>query len=219
MKIKDSLHAFLWSNPTVNNCNTYLVNGTKKVLVDPGHYRLFGHVRDHLSNLSLTTEDIDVVIVTHAHPDHMEGVMVFADTRTLIAVPKGEMDFIREMAPLYGDTFGLADFDPEVLLREGTLHVGDMTFHVIDSPGHSPGSICLYWPEEKVLFTGDLVFSRGVGRTDLPGGSGEMLKESIKRISEFPVEVLLPGHGEILTDTNLIKANFEEIERIWFGYV
>jgi glyoxylase-like metal-dependent hydrolase (beta-lactamase superfamily II) len=219
MQIKDSIHAFLWLNPSANNCNTYLINGTKRILVDPGHHHLFGHVSDRLSELSLSTEDIDVVIVTHGHPDHMEGVKIFAGTRTMIALHQAEMDFIREIAPHYGEALGIAGFEPDILLKEGNLHIGDMTFRVIDTPGHSPGSICLYWPDQKALFTGDLVFNQGLGRTDLPGGNSEILKASIKRISELNVDLLLPGHGDILTDPVLIKANFDEIERVWFAYL
>jgi glyoxylase-like metal-dependent hydrolase (beta-lactamase superfamily II) len=219
MQINDSIHAFLWRDPTANNCNTYLIDGTKRILVDPGHYHLFGHVRDHLLELSLSTDDIDVVIVTHGHPDHMEAVKIFADTQTMIALHQEEMAFIREVAPHYGMALGIADFEPHILLGEGSLNIGDMTFQVIDTPGHSPGSICLHWPEEKALFTGDLVFHQGLGRTDLPGGSGEILKKSIKKISELDVDLLLPGHGEILTDPDLIRANFHEIERVWFAYL
>lgn len=73
MKIFDHLDAFLWHSPTANNCNAYLISDDKKILVDPGHYHLLAHVRDNLSRLSLSPEDIDVVIITHGHPDHMEG--------------------------------------------------------------------------------------------------------------------------------------------------
>jgi hydroxyacylglutathione hydrolase len=77
MKIAENLHFFPWNNPSTNNCNTYFIDGKKKILVDPGHYHLFDHVRDQLSQLSLTPEDMDMVIITHGHPDHMEGVKIF----------------------------------------------------------------------------------------------------------------------------------------------
>ena len=72
MKIFEDLYAFLWADPTANNCNTYLINGSKKILVDPGHAHLFNHVREGLAALSLTPSDMDIVLITHAHPDHME---------------------------------------------------------------------------------------------------------------------------------------------------
>jgi hydroxyacylglutathione hydrolase len=219
MEIFDNLHAFLWLDPTANNCNAFLIDGDKKILLDPGHYHLFGHVRDDLSKLSLSPKDIDLVIITHGHPDHMEGVKLFAETSTLIALHTTEMDFIKKIAPHYGDALGISDFEPQILLDEGDMRIGNLTLNVIHTPGHSPGSICLYWPDKKVLFTGDVVFNQGVGRTDLPGGNGKKLKESIKRISGLSVDYLLPGHGEIVSSHEQVNTNFKDIERYWFAYL
>ena len=219
MKIFDNLHAFLWLSQTANNCNTYLIDADKKILVDPGHYHLFDHVRDGLSELSLSPQDIDLVIITHGHPDHMESVKIFADTPTLIAMPSAEWDFVKKTASHYGEALGISDFAPDILLQEGNLNAGDIEFQVIHTPGHSPGSICLYWQEKRVLFTGDAVFNQGIGRTDLPGGNGEALKESIKRISVLDVEYLLSGHGDILSGREKVTANFKDIERMWFPYL
>ena len=219
MKLFDDLHAFLWFNPGANNCNTFLIDGPKKILVDPGHYSLFGHVRDNLERLSLGPEDMDCVIITHGHPDHIEGMQTFQGTPASIAIHALEWDFVKDRAPHYGESAGAGDFEPDVLLREGDLNVGDYHFQVIHTPGHSPGSVCIYWPERKVLFSGDVVFNQGVGRTDLPGGNGDELKDSIRGISRLDVEYLLPGHGDIIQGRDFVKANFSEIERVWFAYL
>lgn len=219
MQIFDTLHAFLWKNPTANNCNTYLIDSGKKILIDPGHFQLFGHVKDHLARLLLSPEDIDLVIITHCHPDHMEGIKSFEGTATLIAVSAPDMDFIRNTAPHYRETLGIPDFEPDILLQDGDLVVGDVVLKVIHTPGHSPGSVCLYWQDKKVLFTGDVIFNQGVGRTDLPGGNGQELKQSIKKISSYDIQYLLPGHGDIISGGELIKTNFAEIERDWFAYL
>lgn len=92
----------------------------------------------------------------------------------------------------------LDDFEPDFFLQEGWLQAGGETLQVLSTPGHSPGSVCLYWPERQALFSGDVVFSGGIGRTDLPMGNPKLLKESIQRIAELDVEHLLPGHGEII---------------------
>jgi glyoxylase-like metal-dependent hydrolase (beta-lactamase superfamily II) len=219
MKISEDLYEFLWLNPTANNCNAYFINGKKRILIDPGHYQLFGHVKEHLSRLSLSPEDIDIVLVTHGHPDHIEGVRTFADTSTLIAISSTEMRFIKAVAPHYGEVLGVPNFEPDILLQEGDLKIGDLTFQVIHTPGHSPGSLCVYWPEKKVLFTGDVVFNQGVGRIDVPGGNGKELKESIRKISRLEVDHLLPGHGDVISGRDDVKANFAEIERVWFAYL
>ncbi len=219
MKILEDLQGFLWNNPTANNCNTYLIDGKKKILVDPGHYHLFGHVRDGLSRLSLSPQDIDVVIVTHAHPDHMEGIKIFAGTDTTIAIHQAEMDFIRGVAPNYREAPGIPGFEPDLLLKEGDLKIGDLSFEVIHTPGHSPGSICLYWTKKKALFAGDVVFNQGIGRTDLPGGKGQQLKDSIKRISRLDLEYVLTGHGDIVSGREAVVNNFKTIENFWFAYI
>lgn len=219
MRVFGDLHAFVWQDPTANNANTYFIKGPKNLLIDPGHYHLFGNVKDRLSRLSVAPEDIDLVILTHAHPDHVEAVRAFSNSRTLIALHETELHFMRTLAPHYGAAMGTTDFEPQLLLREGELLVGDLTFQVIHTPGHSPGSVCLYWPREKALFTGDVIFYQGIGRTDLSGGNGQALKQSIQSLSGLEVEHLLPGHGETVSGGALVKKNFSDIERVWFQYI
>ena len=219
MKITDNIYAFFWTDFSINNCNTYLVMDGKKVLIDPGHYQLFGHVADGLSAMGLTPDDIDLVIVTHGHPDHIEGVKRFWGKDILVAIGEVEMELLRKIAPHYGEALGITDFEPHILLREGRLEVGEMVFEVIHTPGHSPGSICLYLPSQKALFSGDVIFNEGIGRTDLPGGDGSLLKQSIKRLSKLDLELVLPGHGEIIAGKENVRANFMEIESFWFAYI
>jgi hydroxyacylglutathione hydrolase len=219
VKVSEELHAFVWQDPTTNNSNTYLINGSKKILIDPGHFHLFGNVKDHLSKLSINLQDIDLIILTHGHPDHVEAVRAFSNFHALVALHETELDFIKTLAPHYGAAMGITSFEPTIFLREGDLLVDDLIFQVLHAPGHSPGSICLYWPQEKALFTGDVIFYQGIGRTDLPGGSGQSLKQSIKNLSRLEVEHLLPGHGEVVSGRELVKRNFSEVERMWFQYI
>ena len=212
MKILDNLYAFIWENPTMNNCNSYFIDNEKKILVDPGFNNLFGHVRDALSKISISSQDIDMVIITHCHSDHMEGAKIFVGTSTLTAISKTEMDFIRNLTPHQREIHAFPDFEPDIMLQEGDLKIGHLMFQIIHTPGHSPGSICVYWPEKKVLFTGDVVFNQGIGRTDLPGCNSQKLKESIKKISRLEVEHLLTGHGEIVSGRELVERNFKRIE-------
>jgi glyoxylase-like metal-dependent hydrolase (beta-lactamase superfamily II) len=218
MKVLDNLYAFIWREITRNNCNTFLIDGSLKILIDPGHRRLFGHVEQGLDQVGLSTEQIDLVIITHGHPDHMEAVQIF-EKPTLFAMSREEMEYNERMAEHYPMTSALDNLRPDFFLQEGEFRVGMETFQVVLTPGHSPGSICLYWPDYKALFTGDVVFNQGIGRTDLPGGSGKLLKESIQKIAGLDVEYLLPGHGEIVSGRKSVTDNFKIIELQWFGYL
>lgn len=80
MHICGNIHGFIWESMTQNNCNTYLIDGSKRILVDPGHLDLFGHVKEGLKELGLELTDIDLVICTHAHPDHLEAAGLFQET-------------------------------------------------------------------------------------------------------------------------------------------
>ncbi|MGZ6276988.1 MAG: MBL fold metallo-hydrolase [Syntrophales bacterium] len=213
MKILDGLHAFIWKVNTQNNCNTYLIDGELKILIDPGHKHLFEYVRRDLAALNISPDQIDLAIVTHGHPDHLEAVEGLRRA-TMFAMNEEEHRFISELAGKY---FKIPA--PLFFLREGDLTIGGQRFEVIATPGHSPGSICLYWPEKKALFTGDLVFRESIGRTDLPGGNGSMLKESVKRISQMDIDYLLCGHGEIVVGRKEVQANFKKIEEYWFDYL
>ena len=219
MKISGDLHVFVWQDASANNSNTYFINGSKRILIDPGHSHLFRNVKDHLSRLSLTPQDVDLIILTHAHPDHAEAVRLFSASQPLIALHHAELDFIKSLAPHYGAAMGITESEPQMLLREGELQAGNMRFQIIHVPGHSPGSISIYWDQEKALITGDVIFYQGIGRTDLPGGNGQILRQSIKTLSGLEVEHLLPGHGETVSGRDLVKKNFSDIERVWFQYI
>jgi hydroxyacylglutathione hydrolase len=220
MELSPNLHAFLWSSPNANNCNTYLIRSAEKnILIDPGHAAYFDHVRQGLARLGLAPEAIDLIICTHAHPDHIEAVRLFKDTPALFALHGEEWRLVQELTPRLNAAMDLDHYTPDFFLAEGDLNVGDIRLDVHHTPGHAPGAVCLYWPAEKALFTGDLIFMDGLGRTDLPGGNGAQLKESIRRMGALDAEWMLSGHGDVVSGASAVKANFEQVERSWFGYI
>jgi hydroxyacylglutathione hydrolase len=218
MKILDHLYGFIWNDPRVNNCNTYFIDGPPRVLIDPGHSHLFGKVEEELGRLGLRPEDMEIVLATHAHPDHLEALLRFKEP-TLTAMGHQEYAFVKDLARQAGWNSAGESFEPGLFLEHGNLKIGGLHFQVLLSPGHSPGSICIYWEDRRALFSGDVVFDQGLGRTDLPGGDGEMLKSSIRRLAALDVEILLPGHGDVVVGKEAVEANFRAVEEYWFNYI
>ncbi len=160
--------------------NAFLVTGDRDVLVDPGaNY-------DVVSKLRERVDDLDAVVVTHPHPDHVGNLDAVADA-----------------------------FDPEILGFEGveeadreladgdTVTVGDDDYEVLHTPGHEPHHVCLYSRSADVLFSADLVFANGsFGRTDLEGGDHETLVDSIDRLVDVvddDLAAMHTGHGPSVT--------------------
>lgn len=221
MQLSNQLHAFLWESMTVNNCNTYFIDGATRILIDPGHASLFDHVRRGLADLDLDMTDIDVVICTHVHPDHIEAIRLFQDAQTRVLIHATDWQFLKSLSntnyePLKVDLDGAPE--PE-LIHEGTWTAEGIELEILHTPGHSPGSITLYWPSNKALFTGDLVFRDGFGRIDFPGGDGKQLKASIKRAAGLESDWMLPGHGPIIECAEDVRANFRDLETFYFRYI
>lgn len=190
--------------------STYVVydDNTKEcVIIDPGcsnageESQLFGFVDSHrLKPL--------MVIVTHGHIDHILGnnkvkqryqieVAAHPDTHDDITQAK------RQAVWLGFRPQGEVDIDlPDRDLKDGeTIKIGESTLEVICTPGHARGSVSLYAEIEGWVFTGDALFCRSIGRTDLAGGNYETLRQSIKeRLFRLPDDTtVFPGHGESTT--------------------
>ena len=218
MQITKNVHGFMWQSMSANNCNTYLIDGPTRILIDPGHTHLFDHVQQGLTKLDLTLEDIGLIICTHAHPDHIEAVQRFRKTVAMTTLHHKEWHFLKTMAPNVRASlgFGSDTIEPDFFLKEGDISINHVDLKIFHTPGHSPGSISLYLSDQKLLFTGDLVFKGGIGRTDLPGGDGSLLKKSLKRLYDLDIEWLLPGHGDIIDSVKDVKTNFGHLNQMWF---
>jgi glyoxylase-like metal-dependent hydrolase (beta-lactamase superfamily II) len=219
MKLTDGLYVFQWASISANNCNTYLIDGPAKILIDPGHFHLFDHVASQLRALGIKMSDIDLVLATHGHPDHFEAVKYFKDQPALFAISLEDWRLIQRIGEQMGSSFDLDTCTPDFFLGLGNMEAKGVQLKVVRSPGHSPGSVALYWPARKALFAGDVLFRDGIGRTDLPGGDGSILKQSIKELESLDSEYLLPGHGEIIEGRSEVRSNFKRVEEFWFKYI
>jgi hydroxyacylglutathione hydrolase len=221
MRIESDLYAYPWKSLSENNCNTYLLGGEMAVLIDPGHQHLVKDLLKQMEKDGFRPEDIGLVIATHVHPDHFEAAQTFARAGAKTAIHPEEDKFMQETGREFYGAFGMEmpEIKIDFTLKEGELQYGQKALQVLHTPGHSPGSISLYWAEKKALFTGDAVFNMGVGRTDFPGGDGRLLRESIEKLAVLDVEILLSGHGEILKGKKNIQRNFGYIRTNFLDYL
>lgn len=210
-----------------NNCNTYLLQGEKNILVDPGHLRNeFGEdcleqLRKKIEKDGFSFEDIKLIVCTHGHPDHYESApTIREESGARIAVHREEEYLLDAMARIYRERGGNTNinFTPDIFLQEGDLEVGDTVLKVLHTPGHSPGSACFYHYKEKALISGDTVFRSSIGRTDLPGGDMELMKKSIEKLSlmEEEIQCLLPGHMDMVSGPENVNRNFSTIKNYFF---
>jgi len=144
-------------------------------------------------------KEIESIALTHMHFDHTGGAETFAKaTNAKVYISEKDGEFLRKKDKKAAGYESPMSEMPDVELayvKEGDM-IGPL--RVIETPGHTAGSICFYEPEEKLLFTGDTVFSDSVGRFDMPTGSREELKRSLMKLSELEVRILYPGHGDTI---------------------
>jgi len=144
--------------------------------------------------------DVDYVLVTHAHMDHIAAAAeVVEATGGKLAVHPAEIPLLRKDGGASWFGFNMKPSPPpDIELEQGqVLEVGKLRFQVLLVPGHSPGHVAFYEPDEGVVFDGDVLFASGIGRTDLPGGDWDTLMRSIREVLfALPDETLVyPGHG------------------------
>lgn len=196
-------------------CNCYVVApgpGADAIVVDPGQ-RAFGQLRRILDQNRLTPA---AVLITHGHIDHMWSAQKVSDTfgcPTFIHPEDRFMltDPIYGLGPRVAQVFAGAFFrEPRQVVeldRDGDkIDLGGICLYVDHTPGHTRGSVCFRVPQataadEDAVFTGDTLFERSIGRTDLFGGSGRDLLRSIadKLLVLDDKTVVLPGHGDATT--------------------
>jgi glyoxylase-like metal-dependent hydrolase (beta-lactamase superfamily II) len=187
--------------------NTYIIYDETKqcVIIDPGcsspseEDRLFGFIDSHQLKLLM-------VINTHGHVDHVVGNNAVKRRYgvSVAAHPDTHYDFTqakRQAVWLGFQPVGDIDLPDVDLEDDQEIKVGEGVLEVICTPGHAKGSVSLYAPVEGWVFTGDALFCRSIGRTDLPGGDFDELRESIRsRLFTLPDETeVFSGHGETTT--------------------
>ncbi|MCD6296312.1 MAG: MBL fold metallo-hydrolase [Deltaproteobacteria bacterium] len=200
-------------------------------LMGKGRYKIDSIVKE-----GIELSDIKRVIMTHTHLDHIgclaEIMKEIPHTELWVHKSEAEpleqgdektvwgMDMFQSMCQTqYGIKPGAFKFKVDRKLEGGeTLNIGDMAWEVLHIPGHSLGSIGLYYRPEKILIPGDVVYADyAIGRFDLYGASGAQHKASLLSLAELDVNILLPGHNRIVED---VKPGYiMETAKQWEPYL
>lgn len=167
------------------------------VIVDPG-----GDTTPLRREVEQRNVTIKAILNTHGHFDHSAGNAELASFDVPLGIHPADRDLLAEGGGAAWFGFpAVPTMQPTIALTEGFEYpVGNLHLHVITTPGHTPGSVCLYIREENALLTGDTLFASGIGRTDLPGGDPRALTVSLTRLLAFPpATIIYPGHGPTST--------------------
>jgi hydroxyacylglutathione hydrolase len=195
------------------NANAYMVLGNQIILIDTGMPGNQEKIFDYLQNvLKSKPEDIKTILITHHHVDHTGSLYELKKiTNADVAVFKDEADYVSGKKPASGPFYmrignrlmslftSYRTVEPEIILNEDDVVEG---YRVIHTPGHTPGSISLYNPENRVIIVGDTLIFNGEKVNGPPSmliDDQEALKKSVEKISKLDCEVMLSGHGKPLT--------------------
>ena len=193
------IHEILPVGPLQCNCSIIGDQTTHEaMIIDPG-----GDIADILALIGKHNLRVKQIVVTHAHIDHVGGAMKLrAATGAPILLNQNDLALLKmldmQAAWIGMSAPGKVEID-QSLGESDKVQAGRLLAQVIHTPGHTEGSICLYFPAEKKLIAGDTLFAGSIGRTDLPGGSFDKIISSLHvKVLALPDEtVVVPGHGPL----------------------
>ena len=195
------IHEILPVGVLACNCSIFGDEQTREALVvDPGD-----DIGDILEVLTRHGLKVKAIVITHAHIDHIGGAQKLKQATGAPVYMNGNDTALQKMLDVQAQWLGVAPVEQveiDAAAKEGDrLLVGATEFHVLDTPGHTQGSISLWIPSEGKLVAGDTLFRDSIGRTDLPGGDSRLILQSIHdKLLPLPEEtVVIPGHGENTT--------------------
>jgi len=192
--------------------HVYLIKGdNKNVLIDTGVAGKFPVLKRRLTELGLHVRDMNLIILTHEHYDHIGATAFFHRTAVVAAhrLAANKVELQDEFVTLLNHDQPSKPFWVDVWLEDGSIiDLGNYGLQVIHTPGHTSGCICLYEPTAGLLFTGDTVFAGGTLSEIAVGGNVSDYVNSVRRLSNLKSKQIYPGHGRVSStpDEDLPKA-------------
>ena len=195
------IHEILPVGPLQCNCSVIGDEATHEAMViDPGD-----DIVDILALIQKHNLQVKRIVITHAHIDHVGGAMKLrAATGAPILLNHNDYTLLKmldlQAAWIGMESPGKVEIDYS-LSESDKVEAGALLANVMHTPGHTGGSICLYFPAQKKLIAGDTLFAGSIGRTDLPGGSFDKIISSLlEKLLALPDEtIVVPGHGPLTT--------------------
>jgi len=196
----------------MHESNTYIIsddNTNEALIIDPGD-----EAKVIMKYIDRDQLQLKGIILTHYHLDHIGAAEKLRKKYDCpIYAHKKELDGLKDekinQSFQYGKTISVV---ADKAISDGDeINIGSLNLMVIHTPGHTPGGICLKLIDTNVVFTGDTIFSDDLGRTDLAGGSEEMMRKSItNKVSKWSDETIIyPGHGETSTMNEVRKRGIQ----------
>lgn len=195
------IHEILPVGPLQCNCSVIGDEKSREAMViDPGD-----DIADILAIIAKHNLTVKQIVITHAHIDHVGGAMKLREaTGAPILLNENDYALLKlldvQAAWIGMKSPGKVEIDQSIGEQQ-TVQAGSLLANVMQTPGHTEGSICLYFPAEKKLIAGDTLFAGSIGRTDLPGGSFDKIIRSLhEKLLALPDETtVVPGHGPLTT--------------------